>query len=134
MSEQENDNAARGVFDLERIRTLIELMREHELAEMDLRQGKERIRLSRAQPAPAVDVTRMAPAAPPPAALPPPAPREDAAAADGPNIVYIRSPMVGTFYSRANPNAEPFVKVGDHVEADKTVCIIEAMKIFNEIP
>jgi acetyl-CoA carboxylase biotin carboxyl carrier protein len=42
--------------------------------------------------------------------------------------------MVGTFYSRPNPNAEPFVKVGDHVEPDTTVCIIEAMKMFNEIP
>ena len=55
-------------------------------------------------------------------------------AAEGANIVYIKSPMVGTFYSRPNPNAASYVKVGDHVEPDKTVCIIEAMKVFNEIP
>jgi acetyl-CoA carboxylase biotin carboxyl carrier protein len=42
--------------------------------------------------------------------------------------------MVGTFYSRPNPNAEPFVKIGDHVEPNSTVCIVEAMKMFNEIP
>jgi acetyl-CoA carboxylase biotin carboxyl carrier protein len=42
--------------------------------------------------------------------------------------------MVGTFYSKANPNAEPYVRVGDHVSPDKVVCIVEAMKVFNEIP
>jgi acetyl-CoA carboxylase biotin carboxyl carrier protein len=56
------------------------------------------------------------------------------AAAEGPNIVAIKSPMVGTFYSRTNPKAAPFVKPGDHVNPETTVCIIEAMKVFNEIP
>jgi acetyl-CoA carboxylase biotin carboxyl carrier protein len=55
-------------------------------------------------------------------------------AADGPSIVVIKSPMVGTFYSRPNPKSEAFVKVGDHIEANTTICIIEAMKVFNEIP
>ena len=54
--------------------------------------------------------------------------------ADAANIKTILSPMVGTFYARPNPNSEPFVKTGDHVEANTTVCIIEAMKTFNEIP
>jgi acetyl-CoA carboxylase biotin carboxyl carrier protein len=54
--------------------------------------------------------------------------------ADDPNLVLIRSPMVGTFYGRANPKAEPFVRVGDQVDNETTVCIIEAMKVFNEIP
>ena len=54
--------------------------------------------------------------------------------ADSPNIAIIKSPMVGTFYSKPNPNAAPYVKVGDHIEPDKTVCMIEAMKVFNEIP
>jgi acetyl-CoA carboxylase biotin carboxyl carrier protein len=49
-------------------------------------------------------------------------------------VVVIKSPMVGTFYSAANPDAAPFVKVGDHVGPETTVCIIEAMKVFNEIP
>ena len=50
------------------------------------------------------------------------------------NIIYIKSPMVGTFYSRPNPNSEQFVKVGDYVDETKLVCIVEAMKVFNEIP
>jgi acetyl-CoA carboxylase biotin carboxyl carrier protein len=68
------------------------------------------------------------PAAPPPGAAGSP-PKDDDA-----NIIYIKSPMVGTFYSRANPNAEPFVRVGDNIDQATTVCIIEAMKVFNEIP
>jgi acetyl-CoA carboxylase biotin carboxyl carrier protein len=50
------------------------------------------------------------------------------------NIVIVKSPMVGTFYARANPNAEPFVKIGDMIQPETTICIIEAMKVFNEIP
>jgi acetyl-CoA carboxylase biotin carboxyl carrier protein len=53
---------------------------------------------------------------------------------DSPHIVLIKSPMVGTFYSRPTPEAEPFVRVGDHISSETTVCIIEAMKVFNEIP
>jgi acetyl-CoA carboxylase biotin carboxyl carrier protein len=68
----------------------------------------------------------------------PPQPAQQAAAptapAEGANIVVIKSPMVGTFYARPNPKSEVFVKVGDHVEPNTTVCIIEAMKVFNEIP
>ncbi|MFM7845741.1 MAG: acetyl-CoA carboxylase biotin carboxyl carrier protein, partial [Planctomycetota bacterium] len=72
-------------------------------------------------PAPAAPAAAAAPAA------------SSAAAADGPNIVYIKSPMVGTFYGRPNPNSQNFVKVGDHITAETVVCIIEAMKVFNEI-
>jgi acetyl-CoA carboxylase biotin carboxyl carrier protein len=54
--------------------------------------------------------------------------------AEDTNIALIKSPMVGTFYSRPSPEADAFVKVGDHVSHDTTVCIIEAMKVFNEIP
>jgi acetyl-CoA carboxylase biotin carboxyl carrier protein len=53
---------------------------------------------------------------------------------DDKNVVFIKSPMVGTFYGRPNPDAESFVKVGSRVNAETTVCIIEAMKVFNEIP
>ena len=63
-----------------------------------------------------------------------PAAAAPASDADGPHIVYIKSPMVGTFYSRANPNAKNFVEVGSSVQSDSVVCIIEAMKVFNEIP
>ena len=62
------------------------------------------------------------------------APASAAEAVDGDNISLVTSPMVGTFYSKPNPNAETYVKVGDHVEADTIVCVVEAMKMFNEIP
>jgi acetyl-CoA carboxylase biotin carboxyl carrier protein len=122
------------VFELKRIRQLVELMKEFDLREVDLRQADQRIRLCRG--------VEFAPANVAPTMAPPPpvvnsqvtATATSRPAADKPNIVYIKSPMVGTFYSRPNPNAPPFVKVGDHIEPDKTVCIIEAMKTFTELP
>lgn len=121
------------VFDVERIRRLVRLMEEHDLSEIDLRQKEERINLRRggAMP-PAVYQAPPAPLAAPaaPAATAPPTPP----AGDGPGIVTIKAPMVGTFYGRANPESEAFVKVGSMVQPDTTVCIIEAMKVFNEIP
>ena len=123
-------NLEESVFDLERIRQLIELMKEHELSEIDLRQAEQRIRLSRGgSPEP---VVYAAPPAAPVAA--PPTVAEAAPQEDESHIAYVNSPMVGTFYSKPNPNAESFVKVGDHVNADKVICIVEAMKVFNEIP
>jgi acetyl-CoA carboxylase biotin carboxyl carrier protein len=62
------------------------------------------------------------------------APAAPKPAAEPANIALIKSPMVGTFYGRSNPKAEPYVKVGDRVDTTTTVCIIEAMKVFNEIP
>ena len=131
---KEPDPNGHDVFDLERIRQLVELMKEHDLGEIDLRQAKQRIRLSRGSTAD--PVVYSAPAAPPAAAAAAVPQAEPAAKAqeDESHIAYINSPMVGTFYSKANPNAEPFVRVGDHVEPDKVVCIVEAMKVFNEIP
>ena len=131
----ESDAAPGQVFELERIRRLIELMQEFDLREVDLRQADQRIRLCRgAELAP---VSFAAPAMAGPASTPA-QPAATAAssrpASDAPNIAVIKSPMVGTFYSRPNPNSAPYVKVGDHVEPDKTVCMIEAMKVFNEIP
>lgn len=122
------------VFDLDRIRKLIELMKEHELGEIDLRQDEQQIRLSRAgygQPIMATGMMAPAPIQAVPAATAAVAPAADV---DGPHIAYIKSPMVGTFYSRANPNAKNFVESGSAVQNDTVVCIIEAMKVFNEIP
>jgi acetyl-CoA carboxylase biotin carboxyl carrier protein len=134
----EPDPTGHDVFDLERIRQLVELMKEHDLGEIDLRQAKQRIRLSRGSTTEPVLVSApAAPPAAPAAASPSPAPQAEPAAQaqeDESHIAYINSPMVGTFYSKPNPNAESFVKVGDHVEPDKVVCIVEAMKVFNEIP
>ncbi|HND53132.1 MAG TPA: acetyl-CoA carboxylase biotin carboxyl carrier protein [Pirellulaceae bacterium] len=126
------------VFNLDKIRQLVELMKEHDLSELDLREAEQQIRLCRAT---ASDVRVVAApqvlAAPAPVAAPAsvaaPAAAPAAAAADSANIAYVKSPMVGTFYSRPNPTAESFVKVGDHVTPETVVCIIEAMKVFNEI-
>jgi acetyl-CoA carboxylase biotin carboxyl carrier protein len=136
------DSKEGDVFDVRKIRRLVELMKEHDLRQLDLRQGEQRIQLMRGtQPG---DVIVAAPtgqfssaqlaagqlsSAGAPAA--PPAPAADAAEK---NIAYILSPMVGTFYVSANPESKPFVAVGDQVGPATTVCIIEAMKVFNEIP
>jgi len=129
-----------NVFEIDRIRRLVELMKEHDLSEVDLRESRQRIRICRGPreaPRPAYG--------PPPPPPPPPAggspPREHGTAGqasnatpEAANIALIKSPMVGTFYSRPNPKAEPFVKVGDRVDTTTVVCIVEAMKVFNEIP
>jgi len=124
------------VFDVKKVRKFIELMNEHDLAEIDLRQNDQRIRLRRGPEAVSFAAMPSVSAAPLPAA---PASggserRAVEAPADDSKAAYIRSPMVGTFYSASNPESPAFVKVGDHVGPDTTVCIIEAMKVFNEIP
>ncbi|MCA9214821.1 MAG: acetyl-CoA carboxylase biotin carboxyl carrier protein [Planctomycetales bacterium] len=134
------------VFNVERIQSLVELMEDRGLSEIDLRHGDQRIRLRRGISQ--ATVTQSLPPAhyaAPPMAAPVPAPSlpqgEDASSLveggrrndDSASIVLVKSPMVGTFYSRPNPEAEAFVKVGDHVNAEQTICIIEAMKVFNPI-
>jgi acetyl-CoA carboxylase biotin carboxyl carrier protein len=137
MSEPESTSGS--VFQIERIRKLVELMKEHDLSEVDLRESRQRIRLCRGPkdlPRAAAAASHSIPAAPPPAATPagtaPQAARPPGA--DAANVTVIKCPMVGTFYSRPNPKAEPYVKVGDPVDTSTVVCIIEAMKVFNEIP
>jgi acetyl-CoA carboxylase biotin carboxyl carrier protein len=121
------------VFSVERIRSLIDLMKEYDLSEVDLKQDEQQIRLVRgAKQNVSAASTVMAPpavAATPAAVAAPAGP-----VADGPHIKVIKSPMVGTFYARANPKSDDFVKVGASVSADTVVCIIEAMKVFNDIP
>ena len=116
------------VFAMDRILELIDLMKEHDLCEIDLKQDDEQIRLVRGgQP---VIPVAAAPAPAAPAAAP--AATDSAPAADD-NLITINSPMVGTFYSRPNPDSDSFVQIGEIVNNDTTVCIIEAMKVFNEI-
>ena len=142
MSNADRAKSNNEVFDVERIRQLVEMMKEHDLNEVSLKHGDRRIRLRRKdEPAPVVvsapaaaqGVMPAVAAAPVPAAAPA-TPTPPAEAVDGDNISVVTSPMVGTFYSKPNPNAETYVKVGDHVEADTIVCVVEAMKMFNEIP
>lgn len=134
MSETSNSSSESGtVFDVEQLKQLVELMESHDLSEVNLREGDRKIQLRRGA---AVVTSAPAPAPAAPVASPaaPSAPSTSTPPADPEHLVTINSPMVGTFYSRPNPNAEPFVKVGDMVEPETTVCIIEAMKVFNEIP
>jgi acetyl-CoA carboxylase biotin carboxyl carrier protein len=121
-----------GVFDMDRIRLLVEFMKEHDLREVDLQEGDQKIRLSRGAKEVAYAPAPMMPSSP--AGPGPATPAAVGPVADAANIKTILSPMVGTFYARPNPNSDAFVKMGDHVEANTTVCIIEAMKTFNEIP
>ncbi len=127
------------IFDVRRIRRLVELMKEHDLSEIDIREGATRIKLRRgADPVVTVAAPPPAsayPAAPPASGYPaaPPAAAEPRRADDA-HIAVIKSPIVGTFYAAPNPESPPFVKVGDHVGPETTVCIVEAMKVFNQIP
>jgi acetyl-CoA carboxylase biotin carboxyl carrier protein len=120
------------IFDLRRIRRLAELMNEHDLSEVDLQQADLRLRLRRGFPAaagaaPVIHASTTAPAPAQPAALP-------AAPTDDAHLAAITSPMVGTFYAASSPDTPPYVKIGDHVGPETIVCIVEAMKVFNEIP
>ena len=120
------------IFDVKKVRQLIELMKEHDLNELDLRQADNRVRIRRGGEV----VTYSAPAvaaAPAPSAAPVVPAAGVPTAADS-RMLVIKSPMVGTFYRASGPDALPFVKVGDRIGPEKTVCVIEAMKVFNEIP
>ena len=115
-----------NVFDMERLLQYVDFMKDNDLTEIDLEQDGQKIRLSRG------GAVQPVAAAPVPATV---APVDDAPADDeGDHIVTIDSRMVGTFYGSANPDSPAFVKVGDSVGKDTTVCIVEAMKVFNEIP
>jgi len=115
-----------GKIDLDGIRQLLALMAEHDLAELEIEQADMAVRLRKAG---AAAPAAVAPAAPVAAAAPARAPAEAAEVA----LPAIKSPMVGTFYVSSGPDAAPYVKVGDHVSEDAVVCVIEAMKVFNEI-
>jgi acetyl-CoA carboxylase biotin carboxyl carrier protein len=126
------------IFDVRRVRRLVELMKEHDLSEIDIREGETRIRLRRGgvptewvgEPVVSLAAPRTAAAAPHHAAPPVAA---EPAKADEAHVALITSPIVGTFYAAPNPESPPYVKVGDHVGPETTVCIVEAMKVFNQI-
>jgi len=126
------------IFDVGKIRHLVELMEQHDLSEIDLRQGETRIQLRRGrEPAvagvglPAAAAAGSAAAGQAAAAT---ATGNDAGTAAAEHLAVIQSPMVGTFYAAPDPDSPPYVKVGDRVGPETTVCIVEAMKILNHIP
>ncbi|MEM9296381.1 MAG: acetyl-CoA carboxylase biotin carboxyl carrier protein [Planctomycetota bacterium] len=124
------------MIDVKKLRTLVELMVDNDLTEVDLESEGERVSLRRGagQAAPVVVAPAAAPAAVAPAApAAPAAPTAAVPEAAAPSGPAIESPMVGTFYASSSPDSPPFVKAGDTVTADTVVCIVEAMKVFNEI-
>ena len=120
-------------MDIRKVKKLIEMLEESSLAEIEIREGEEAIRISRGSSG-GTQVVRMAPA--PMHAAPhatPAAPAATPAPAAQPAGHAVISPMVGTFYRAASPEAKSFVDVGSQVNVGDTLCIIEAMKMMNEI-
>ena len=123
-------------MDLRKLKTLIDLISESNVSELEITEAEGKVRIVKGSPAAVVmqpvaqPVAAAASAAPAVAAPAAAAPAESAAPAPG---FTVKSPMVGTFYRAASPGAKPFVEVGSSVKAGDTLCIIEAMKILNEI-
>jgi acetyl-CoA carboxylase biotin carboxyl carrier protein len=120
-------------MDIRKIKKLIELLEESNLTEMEIKEGEESVRLSRAAPAMPAGLLPVHQPAGGPAALQHATVDEGAPAEDIPEGHIVKSPMVGTFFSAPKPGARPFAEVGTHVEIGDTLCVIEAMKIFNQI-
>ena len=124
-------------MDIRKVKKLIELLEESGVAEIEIKEGEESVRISRASsslaPAPLAQFTAPAPTAVPAQAVAPAQPSPAAPEASAPSGTPIKSPMVGTFYRAPSPGAKPFVEVGDHVNQGDTLCIVEAMKL-NEYP
>ena len=119
----ENDN------DLKRIQEIIEIMKENDLAEVEISHGDDKIHLKRSSSQHAMTAVPMIQPAIPGA----PAEAAEPAAEKQDDLAEIPSPMIGTFYVRPSPDSDAFVEVGSHVTAQTVVCIIEAMKVMNEI-
>ncbi len=129
-------------MDIRKIKRLIELLDESGVHEIEISEGEESVRITRNAPASAQPQAAYAPPAPAPAPAQPAAGGDPAAApgsaegqeeSDEPEGDPIRSPMVGTFYRAPSPTAKPFVEQGQRVKAGDTLCIIEAMKMLNQI-
>jgi acetyl-CoA carboxylase biotin carboxyl carrier protein len=131
-------------MDIRKIKKLIELLEESGIAEIEIKEGEEAVRISRmpagtlahslpaAAHAPSLPAATSAPTAP---AVPAAAPSiaEAAAAKPKPNEHVITAPMVGTFYASPSPGAKAFVEIGDEIKVGQVLCIIEAMKMMNQI-
>lgn len=122
-------------MDIRKVKKLIELLEESDIAEIEIKEGEESVRISRASASGTAPMIYQAPA-PAPAPLAAAAP-EPAKAAEAPapasNANDVHSPMVGTFYRSPSPSSPPFVEVGTHVKVGDVVCLVEAMKMMNQI-
>jgi acetyl-CoA carboxylase biotin carboxyl carrier protein len=128
------------MIDIRKLKELVRLMTSSDLTELDLRDKDEQVTIRRATPQAAPQIVHAAPAMhhAVPVAAPAAAPAAAAPAAPAPSpadegLVAIESPMVGTFYGSPSPDKPPFIAVGAQVNANTVVCLVEAMKIFNEI-
>jgi acetyl-CoA carboxylase biotin carboxyl carrier protein len=126
-------------MDLRKLKTLIDLVSESNVSELEITEAEGTVRIVKSAPAPVAMVTQMAAPAPVAVAAPVAAPAPAAAAAPAPAAEAaptghtVKSPMVGTFYRASSPGAKAFAEVGQQVKEGDTICIIEAMKILNEI-
>lgn len=124
-------------MDLRKLKTLIDLVETSGIAELEIQEGEERVRITRSRPtapvtapapvshAPAIERQSAAPAGT--------VPNAEAPASLAPEGHLVKSPMVGTFYRSGSPGAKPFVEIGDSVKEGVTLCIVEAMKLMNEV-
>jgi acetyl-CoA carboxylase biotin carboxyl carrier protein len=124
-------------MDIRKIKKLIELLEESGIAEIEIKEGEEALRISR-MPTSGLAAAQLAPmaalpAAPMAAAVPIQAAAAPAAAKAKPNEHVITAPMVGTFYGAPSPGAKPFIEIGDEIKVGQVLCIIEAMKMMNQI-
>ncbi|WP_075182938.1 acetyl-CoA carboxylase biotin carboxyl carrier protein [Pantoea sp. 1.19] len=124
-------------MDIRKIKKLIELVEESGIAELEISEGEESVRISRSPANAGYPMMQhyAAPMMQAPAAAPAAAPAPAAAEAPAPELSghVVRSPMVGTFYRTPSPDAKPFIEVGQKVNAGDTLCIVEAMKMMNQI-
>ncbi|HEX7199588.1 MAG TPA: acetyl-CoA carboxylase biotin carboxyl carrier protein [Dongiaceae bacterium] len=127
-------------MDIRKIKKLIELLEESGIAEIEIKEGEEAVRISRMPPAgslpqmlPQLTHLASAPAAAAAAIAPAAAPAAESAAKPKPNEHVITAPMVGTFYASPSPGAKAFVEIGDEIKLGQVLCIIEAMKMMNQI-
>ena len=119
-------------MDIRKIKKLIELLEESGIAELEIKEGEESVRISRQMPSYAQPMPAAMPAmAPQPQTMA--APAATAEIAEPERGHQLKSPMVGTFYNKASPTSAPFVAQGQQVNAGDTLCIIEAMKMMNQI-
>jgi len=126
-------------YDVDKIKSLVDLMNNNDLVEIEIKQGEDKLLLKRAQPPQQTTITPMPimNAAMPGAGAVQPEAAQPSQAGGGPEVddglVAITSPIVGTFYAQPSPDSDPFIEVGSRVSSQSIVCIVEAMKVMNEI-
>lgn len=120
-------------MDLRKLKTLIDLVQNSGISELEISEGEEKIRIAKHLPLPAATTVMMGTPAPAPMPSAPVAAAAPAPEATEPEGHVVKAPMVGTFYRSGSPGAPAFVEVGQSVKQGDTLCIIEAMKLMNEI-